>query len=219
MCKDIDIVGIIPAAGSGSRWGGYYKELLPTKTGEWLIDRAIRSMKIANRIIIITNDKKISAHASHLADKYDDVAFVTQKEGNDIMGAIRSSYPFLGDYNLFAMPDTYYDIGVFDRMDLDKAHFYLGTHTTVHPDRFGIIQGKQVINKSPSLAWGKRYTAWGTLAWSKYVTQSWRLKNIKDYTTAINYAMRTHKYRTVPMKYYFDMATYKDYQDFSCKGL
>jgi CTP:molybdopterin cytidylyltransferase MocA len=95
------ITGIIPAAGTGSRWGGYYKELLPTGHNEHLIDRAVLTCRVggAERVVIITTPEKISAHASHFRYRDSDIIFKIQDGVNDIYSAIESSFSWMPLFN------------------------------------------------------------------------------------------------------------------------
>ena len=217
------ILGIIPSAGKGSRWGGYYKELLPLGDGEWLLDRCIKSMNIADEILIITSKDKIGTHVSHLNDRFPNVSFTLQKEGYDIMGAIRSSYPFTCKYNLFAMPDTVYPKYLFDfffPIGDNEPDFLLGMFQTTMPERFGVLHvdkdGEKIVNKQKSKNENSTPTvlAWGSMIWSDRVVDLWQDLDIIDYTEAINVAIREFGFHSYPIDYYFDMATWKDYKEF-----
>ena len=114
------------------------------------------------------------------------------------------------------MPDTIFPNEVFNRSFREVRYgtpidFYIGTHTTRFPDRFGVLVGEKMINKSKELPQGKRYLAWGTLVWTKKVVEYWIANPPDDYNEAINVAMENFKWNTFHMQYYYDMATWKDY--------
>jgi len=212
------ILGVIPVAGKGSRWGGYYKELLPCGKGEWLLDRTIKAMKIggAHRICVVTSQEKIATHVAHITEKYDDVFYVIQKGTNDIYSAMEASFPYAGSINYFAMPDTYFDKFAFTAPSFTANEFYLGTFYTDKPERFGTIRGERVLNKrpSPSTEKGKFYEAWGAMVWSDKVSRLWKNSSPSNYTDAINSAMQFFGYTTFPLHDYKDMATWDDYTEF-----
>lgn len=204
-------LGIVPAAGKASRWGGSFKELLPCGQGQHLIDRTITAMRLggADNVLVITNPEKISAHATHLAHR-EQVYFGLQQETTDIWGAIQASFPLAGDYNLFAMPDTYYPANAFEGQTFSQP-FYLGVFDTPTPERFGVLVDKKVVNKRAPAG---EYKAWGLLVWSQEVVDYWRGLYIANYTQAINLAIKEFGLHTFLIPYYYDMATWEDYQKF-----
>lgn len=215
----MSILGVIPAAGQGSRWGGYYKELLPCGNGNWLINNTIDTMTNggASDILIVTTSGKIATHARHLEDKFlfnqVPISFILQKGKNDIYSAIETTLPLAKDLNYFAMPDTYIDYNAF-KYDFSSADFYLGVFTTDMPERFGVVVDGQVINKNNELEKGKSYDAWGVLVWTKDVAEFWLNVQPENYTDAINKAMEVFTWELFPLSYYYDMATWNDYRRF-----
>lgn len=206
-------LGVIPAAGKGSRWGGFYKELLPCGEGNWLIDNTINTMIYggADKILVITTPEKVSTHATHLDGKFQkELFFALQFGKNDIYSAIETSLPHAGDINYFAMPDTYIDYNTF-AVNLNWADLYLGTFLTDTPERFGVIHEGRVVNKE-HLTDKSTYEAWGVLIWTKNVADFWLHINPKDYTDAINKAMEIFTWDRFPLAYYYDMASWKDYR-------
>lgn len=207
------ILGIIPAAGEGIRWGGYYKELLPIGERDWLLGRIVRTMREggAERILVVSSIPKISAHATHLGNE--DIFFVIQKGGQDIWSAVKESYSYAEDLNFFAMPDTVIPLEAFKREF--KSDFTLGIFKTRTPERFGVLQGRQIVDKclmphTQILS----YHAWGVLVWTKRVVDFWETQKIEDYTHAINLAMKEFGFETFRLSYYYDMASWTDYKDF-----
>jgi dTDP-glucose pyrophosphorylase len=212
----MSILGVIPAAGQGSRWGGFYKELLPCGNGDFLINHTIRTMTYggADSILIVSNPTKISTHTTHLSDLGKlPLSYMMQKGENDIYSAIETTLPVAEELNYFAMPDTFLDYTTFTH-DFDYADFYLGTFTTTTPERFGVLVEDQVVNKSDKLEEKELYDAWGVLVWTKDVADFWLNVEPQDYTDAINKAMKVFTWDTFPLSYYFDMASWEDYRRF-----
>lgn len=209
------VLGIIPAAGMGSRWGGFYKELLPTEKGEWLIDRTISNMVVegkANKVCVVTNLLKASTHMTHLNNKFNNLFYILQRGKNDIYSAIESSFPFAEDLNYFAMPDTYMNRNIFNNnFYLD---FHLGVFRTKMPERFGVLEGDRVYNKQIPYEEGKEFLAWGALVWTSNVVEFWQAVQPTDYTDAINKAMEVFEWDTFPIDFYYDFASWEDYWKF-----
>lgn len=214
------ITGIVPAAGTGSRWGGYFKELLPTQDGEFLLDRAVSVCREggADRIVLVSSPSKLTAHKVHLHPNDTDVIYTLQKSNKDIYGAIEDSFVYNTETNLFIMPDTYTNINAFYGVDKvlreTRAGFLLGIHKTNRPERFGVIDynSKKVVNKQV-LPEGT-YDAWGVMAWTREVTDFWIRNDIENYTDAINYAIYEFGLNTFDLAYYYDMANMESYLSF-----
>lgn len=210
--------GIIPAAGKGSRWGGYLKCLLPCGDGDWLINRTIRAMIQggADRCVIVCNHETIGPIAAHLTGKFDlPIYYAIQRGGRGIWGAIAEALPLCDGRVLFAMPDTYIPLDVFERMS--GAPFELGLFKTRTPERFGVLRGDQIVNKCNTFGAGE-FDAWGVLGWSDAVTRYWMQYDDKigmeTYTQALNLAIDAFGFQSVEMPYYYDMATFDDYRRF-----
>lgn len=212
-------LGIIPAAGKAVRWDGYYKELLPIGNGATLLDRCIISMiDRTDQIVIITTEEKIGLHA-HYTKKYRGVTFSIQKDDNDIMGAIQAVLPFCHYDNLFAMPDTYYPINIFNTF-LMTYDLELGVFETREPERFGVLYDGVIINKDPMLK-GKKLKAWGVFSFSKKLATSWIEEDVTDYTRALNVvSIHPEKFTvgTVDMEYYYDIQNFHSYFKFLSGG-
>jgi molybdopterin-guanine dinucleotide biosynthesis protein A len=211
-------LGVIPAGGKASRWGGYLKELLPLYGGHWLIDHTVAAMERVevDAILVVTSRAKLAPLANHLARRpwSMPILYAVEERGLDIWGGILEALRVQADEYLFAMPDTFYPPGAFvDRPWLERpAHdFALAIHQTAKPERFGILQGNQVINKRehpPGV-----YDAWGLMAWSGRVAEFWRAVDIGNYTDAINAAIEGFGLQTWRIDYYHDMATFDDYRE------
>jgi dTDP-glucose pyrophosphorylase len=210
-------VGIIPAAGRAERWGGIVKELLPVGEGDRLIDQALNAFLLAgvDRIVVVTNAEKIGHLASYLQDREFPIHYILQRGDNDIWSAIETSFDLAGDLNLFAMPDTIIPSTTFYPVlnNQENADFFAGTFTTRRPERFGVFHEGAIVNKDPDLPAGA-YDAWGVLAWSKRVVEFWQRKIWSDYTTGLNAAYQYFPVHIFGLDFYFDMASWADYQAF-----
>jgi dTDP-glucose pyrophosphorylase len=208
-----NLLGIVPAAGEGLRWGGYFKELLPINDKKWLIDETINSMKLAGttKFLVISNESKIGTHVKHL-NKFKDINiyFSIQKHQKDIWGAIMESFPLAEEYNLFSMPDTYIPRNSF--IYPFEKDFYLGVFKTKNTERFGILYNGLVVNKEKLP--NSLYNAWGILVWSKNCVNFWLKENPETYTEAINIAIDNFGLNTFNIDFYYDFASWKDYKDF-----
>jgi len=203
-------MGIIPAAGKGSRWGGFAKELLPIGEKEWLLERTIKTLD-CDANLIITSPEKISQHIMATQHLPYNIAFSLQKHEQDIWGAIKTSFPYSYEYNLFSMPDTIIpSVNAFPEVLTNP--FYLGVFETKIPERFGVLLDRQVVNKV-KLEQGT-YRAWGTLIWSKEVVDYWKSVKIDNYTDAINLAIQKFGLETFPLRYYYDLANWEEYSNY-----
>lgn len=208
------MLGIIPAAGKGARWGGYFKELLPTGNGRWLIDSAVDALTAGgcDQICIVTSPEKIGIHAAHFEKpKYNgkDIFFVINRNmHHDIFGSIEATFPYVHNRNLLTFADTMIPESSF--VDLPDGGFSLGVHMTDMPERFGVISNGRVIDKSSELA-GQQLPAWGTLCWSRAVVDYWVSMGVHDYTEAINLAIHKFGYNEKKLEFYYDFAAWADY--------
>jgi hypothetical protein len=126
--------------------------------------------------------------------------------------SMTESFSYDADKYLFAMPDTYIPIDIFQ--NFLQGDFTLGLFETLRPKRFGVLLDDEVVNKAELPV--RKYQAWGVLGWTRKVVKYWQenAENIHDYTKAINVAMRKFGFTTKPMAYYYDLASWADYRDF-----
>jgi hypothetical protein len=212
-------LGIVPAAGEGSRWGGYYKEFLPYGNGKWLIDRTISAMKLgkADDIVVISNREKLAAHARHLKD-WDNIIYTSlQRPNTGMWSGLVDALHLTQDYNYFAMPDTFYPKEVFmkSRELLKDYAFVLGVFSTYSSDRFGILYRNNIFDKTIQPNFKTKHIAWGTLSWRREVADFWIENKPKDFVNdALNMALLNFKWTVVLMDYYWDMASWEDYKEF-----
>lgn len=212
-----DKIGLIPAGGKGSRWGGYHKMLLPCGEHEWLLDRCIRALQLggATDIYIAIREEDYITLTNHIALRtdLDKVFFVAVPGVKDFYEAFEISHRF-GNRILFAMPDTYFPLDAF--VDTPESDLVFGLHQTNSPERFGVLHNGEITNKSSDLT--GRFNAWGTLEWSPAVSAFWAEQDLDDYTEALNLAIKKFGYGTTNLAYYYDMASWEHYLNFM-KGL
>lgn len=213
------MLGIVPCAGEGKRWGGVAKELVPIGPNRWLIDHTLDAMKTAgaDRICIIASPRKIHVLVDHFRkDQYRDlnVFYVIQRQSKDIWGAIAESFPYADDINIFAMPDTMFSVHAFRSFLSRKAtaDFALGVFETETPERFGTLINGRFVDKPKGLPIGV-YTAWGTLVWSEAQVEHWRRDNPIDYTDAINCGIARFGLHTFPLEYYHDFGSWTYFRE------
>lgn len=200
------MLGIIPAAGEGKRFGGIFKELLPYN-GETLLERAIKCLKNGgcDKICVVSNNRKISSHAWYLR-RAKNVFFVLQ-QNKGMWGAIEAALPYSQDENVFIMPDTIIPIDALQQIELHLSAFGLGVFETDEPWRFGTIVDDVIVNKSSA---GSNL-AWGIMEWSDDVSAFWESRKLLNYTQAINLAIKEYGYEVWPLDYYYDIASWDDY--------
>lgn len=209
--------GFITAAGKGSRWGNYYKELLPIGDHRWLLDKAVERLARAgvDEVVIITRPEKVAVHASHLEDKVKlPVSYVMQEE-EELWGAIKTACRYAGDINLLTMSDTLPSDDCFD-FSFKGYDFGLGTFKTLEPERYGVLLEKDgrkiVIDKFkadlPALAWG---TFW----FNRRIAHNWlKIEALRNYTDGINYAISSHNAEFIEFVSYYDMVNFSKYREF-----
>ena len=198
-------IGIIPAAGKATRFGGVLKELLPVPGGGTALGRAAESLPV-DQVVVVTNHAKILDHSRMVPG----AIFVIQEDtSQDIWGAMLAGMRIDADEYYFVMPDTVFPIdGVFQL----RHDFMMGIFATDTPERFGCIVDGRVINKSREVR--KPATAWGVLSWSSAVKYYWYTAFVETYTDAINKAMMKFGYDEYELDYYYDLASFGDYKEF-----
>ena len=114
----MQIIGVIPAAGFGSRFGTYPKFLLPCGEKKWLLDRTIDMLPV-DRSVVVYSDQTITEIVNHLArcNLLDRVILLKNTRMDlDFWGSMLAALAIEADYYYFAMPDTYPDPSVFHQM-------------------------------------------------------------------------------------------------------
>ena len=190
-------LGIVPAGGSAYRFGGVSKELLPMPSGKTLLQNAIDALSFCDDIVILTTPEKAPLHSRvhpHLVCR----------NTPTLWDALNYVCTLDADQHYFIMPDTVVSGNAFGDGDL-----CFGVFTTTEPKRFGIFVGNEIIDKS-ELFTGEQM-AWGTITWSKKVTEFWRAGKWIDHTAALNAAIKEFGHTVVELESYYDFATIEDY--------
>ncbi len=221
-------LGVVPAAGVASRFGGTRKELLPISNGEAVIDRAMQALgRATDAILVVTSQDKLPILAQYLdGQQYGaPVFYAIQGGGNDIMGAILTALDFPAERYLFAMPDTIIEDDAFSTYP--STDFSMGLFETDTPERFGVLHERRIVNKYPGSHFYPTpgpYQAWGVLSWSQKCAVYWQELAERyslgtgiggdelSYTTAINWAIERFGLSHWQMGSYRDMADISEYQ-------
>ena len=199
-------IGIIPAAGKATRFGGLYKELLPLPDGRSLLEHAMDRLRFCDHIVIITNPEKADMHLAVVGKR----ASLQLQVGDEMWGAIKTAYnTHDADRYCMTMPDTYVKDDVFKYMVGNS--FGMGLFKTDEPERFGILQDGWVTDKFKDAA--KPANAWGVLSWAKHVCDIWNDTKVNNYTSAINTAITAVDYGTWNIGEYYDCADMQRYME------
>ena len=204
----IERLGIIPAAGKAERWRGMPKELMPVDDITFL-DRVIMSMYAgrADVIMLVTSYEKAALHIQHLMNE--PICYTIQQGKQDAWSAICESLPMNAGMNMYAMPDTYFNIDIFSKMP--EKDFNIGYFDTVEPERFGVVTEHGIVDKQPFEGTQK---AWGVLKWSYRVVAYWKenINKIETHTQAFNMALDRFDWSMTKLDYYHDVANYEYYK-------
>lgn len=187
----MNITGLLPAAGLGTRLGlPFPKELIDHK-GEALILRAAKLLTSAgvHRIVIVTRPGKeqIADYLVHYQAELAPIFFVEQLPpfGN-LLHALQAAAPILSkDHVHFAMPDTVFlpnpFLPIHEALSKPKVHCFLASNETWK--NFGVVdQGTiQIIDKPHSYI---SQVCWGAITWPPEFTAT--LLGCNDLTSALN---------------------------------
>lgn len=169
-----------------------------------------------NKLCVVTLANKIHTLVDHFKkEKYNncEIFYVIQKKEQSMWEAIKTSFPYTEDVTLFSMTDTLFNIDSFSKYLSLEPHpsFALGTFETQMAERFGVITNGKVCDKPVNYPSGK-YLAWGTMIWSKPVVEEWLRWEPGDGAEAINIAVEQFGLHTFPLDYYYDFASWSDYE-------
>lgn len=223
-------LGVVPAAGTATRFGGTRKELLPISKNEAVIDRSMTALgRATDAILVVTSQEKLPILAQYLDSRQygAPVFYAIQGGGNDIMGAILTALDFPAERYLFAMPDTLIEDDAF--AIYPSTDFSMGLFETDTPERFGVLTGRRIFNKQAAahLSSPSPWPAWGILSWTQQCAYYWQelvlryrldanivdgINDELDYTTAINGAIERFGLSHWQMGTYRDMADIYEYQ-------
>lgn len=202
-------IGIIPAAGRATRFGGLAKELLPAWDGRSLLSHACARLRpYCDLIIVVTSQKKVEHHMKEAKG----VMFVEQA-GSELLGAVQSGITIPAERYYFTMPDTFVPDDVFDIAPTGKW-LSVGTFFTMTPERFGCLVDGFVIDKQQGLP--APAEAWGCLSWDGAARSEFF--NAGSFSDAINNIIKKFGHRVWQIGDYFDMATVEDYKEYIRHG-
>lgn len=206
-------LGIIPAAGKATRFCGLFKELMPIGEGVTLLSNAVDRLESipVDSVLVVTSHYKIAAHSLALSSRA--VKYAVQRNyESDAWGAVQESFDCAGDWNYYLMPDTVLKVNIPE----PQSDFTLGVFATYKPERFGVMDGGRIVDKSTTFA-GLQY-AWGMLIWSRAVVEYWKAHEYKTHTDAFNAAMEHFDYSTFPIDEYRDVSDFKEYRGLLCSS-
>lgn len=202
-------LGIIPAGGRAERFGGTFKELLPAGEAS-LLCRTVGVLRAgaAGQVVVLTTPDKAAAHMKSL----DGLHGVCLLQSHEVLfKSILLACEIPASWYLFAMPDTLLPEETFYRK-LD-GDFMLGLFKTDKPERFGVWGGTGINDKDLSLK-GTTQWAWGAAVWSRRVVDFWMSlgETAPNHTVAFNLAMTRFGCGTFELPFYYDVASWPDYQ-------
>jgi len=208
-------LGIIPAGGRAERFGGAFKELLPAGEAT-LLSRTLGVLRAgaANPIVVLTIPDKAAAHMRSL----DGIHGVCLMQSHEVLfKSILRACEIPASWYLFAMPDTLLPEETFYRKL--EGDFMLGLFKTAEPERFGVVSIGELnmptgINDKDLSLKGTTQWAWGVAAWSRRVVDFWMSlgEAARNHTVAFNLAMTRFGCSTFELPFYYDMASWSDYQ-------
>jgi hypothetical protein len=202
-------LGIVPAGGRADRFGGVFKELLPAGQTT-LLRHAVGVLRAgaAGQIVVMTTPDKAAAHMRAL----EGIHAVSLVQSHEVLfKSILLACEIPASWYLFAMPDTLLPEETFYRKL--EGDFMLGLFKTAEPERFGVWAGTGINDKDLSLK-GTTQWAWGVAAWSRRVVDFWMSlgETARNHTVAFNLAMARFGCGTFELPFYYDMASWSDYQ-------
>jgi hypothetical protein len=203
-------LGIIPAGGAATRFGGLMKELLPDKGGYSLLERTVSNLKIlCDEVVVISNPARIAEHARVLGNS---CLFRITDGYDDMWRGITAGLKIPADFYWFLMPDTIVNFCGNKLPSQGNSNFRMGLFRTNYPHRFGCLHLGEVVNKSKDVP--TPALAWGCLGWGKKAVELWNELDITDYTQAINVAIEYFGLDTFRLESYYDMASIDYYLDY-----
>ena len=204
-------LGIIPAAGKATRFGGILKELLPGGGLSLMSKQVFALTHICDQVVVITTTEKIQEHARDL-QCFGKVIYAIQNDKRDAWGAIVTALTYEADYYHYLYPDVY--MGEIN-IAAYKDDFVLHLFDTDKPERFGCYREGQIYDK---MLLEPPQKAYGALSWSKEVRDYWRMHDnnydITSHTHAFNMAISQFGCNCQDtIDYYHDIASFDDYKE------
>ena len=218
------IIGLIPAAGKGSRLGlPFPKELYPVVAGNSVVPVAAYAMsqidEVTNRcVVVITPDKhQLMEYYSKCTWIESAVRYVVQGNGTDLADAVRWAYPAIrGKRVAFAMPDTIiwpeWAMAELDQQMTDEDDMVMGLFVVSDPSKFGMVStwngyATGVYDKQPASVIPY---AWGCLLWQpKFTEMVWQSRD--SFAELLNEIVQQGHTKVVefdkPDHHYYDLGT------------
>lgn len=200
-------LAIVPAGGKAVRFNGLPKELLPVSQDECALTRCVSAFG-TDGVLVFSNHDKYDLHKAAL-DGMPGVRLVTWP-CNGLAEVISLGINAqIADWYYFAMPDTVFPTDAFP----EPNHAVMcGTFLTDEPERFGMLRGDTLVDKEP----GPPGFAWGAWIWSRVAAEflADACDKFQDYTPALNALIAKFGMEQFPLRYYYDLASFKDYRKF-----
>jgi hypothetical protein len=191
-------LGILPAGGKATRFGGLDKTLSCIIGTQTLLSINYEGLRFfCDHVIVVTSATKVFKQIAQA----EGATFMIDTEG--MWSAMLRAMEWEADEYYFLMADTFVCP---PRPPYLSSDFMLGTFESDAPRRFGRFVDGKIINKHDSTG-----LCWGTGAWSKEVRDYWREVSPPDYTEAFNLAITKFGLETFPLDYYYDIASEEDY--------
>jgi len=198
MSATKNIVGLIPAAGKGSRLAPFPcpKELFPVGYQDYMVNGSMqRRPKVisqyliehiieagAKKVLIIVSEGKgdIMKYYGDGSGFAADIAYLYQEELNGMPNALNLAHNWIGDSTvMFGMPDTIIEPDtVFQSMlaahEQDAADVTLGLFPTSYPSKFGMVEmddKNNVLYTIDKPKESKLQYMWGCAIWSPDFTK------------------------------------------------
>ncbi len=198
MSVSQSIVGLIPAAGRGSRLAPFPcpKELFPVGYQDYMVNGIVqRRPKVisqyliehiieagAKKVLIIVSEGKgdIMKYYGDGSGFAADIAYLYQEELNGMPNALNLAHNWIGDSTvMFGMPDTIIEPDtVFQSMltahEQDAADVTLGLFPTNYPSKFGMVSMDEESNVLYTIDKPKESDLkymWGCAIWSPAFTK------------------------------------------------
>lgn len=232
------LVGLIPAAGRGSRLGlPYPKELYPTiRKGKYkpICQFVLENMTTARirNVVFVINETKLQLITYFGGGKNFNcnISYVVQEDqptsgkSQGLSEALDSAYHLTkGKTVVFGMADTIMrPLDVFNKLlrDVGEDDVVMGLYRTDHPERFGMVElnhaGKvsRIIDKPRA---SQLEYMWGCMVWkpvfTDYLNGHLKSYEISDFAEVMNNAIKEGiKFRGLKIEngIYIDIGTFRD---------
>lgn len=202
------MIGLIPAAGAGTRWGGYIKELLPIGDRITMLDNCILTLSDlgCDQFVIVTTKDKIEVVSRSIDNTFIDPPVAYTIGGETMWESMKRGIYLCGDTDVvMMMPDTIVKVDNFSM----KSIINFGLFTTDDPGRYSVLCEDNVFRKDPALE-KKMYAAWGIVGWNGYMNATLLENDYKGFDEAFSaFDPSARSYGVINT--YYDMANFSEY--------